>query len=154
MGIHKERHTTAEASGPRDHEKAVHVIEANMSSGFLGSFLFFCGLHVVEQFEQLDICHGPLGWVGALQAPGGTWDCICQEVRPFCLETDASKNLALPILDLHILAVHGFDAAGAACTGSHGPKPHLGGQETSGGHAPSCFLLFWRTVFKHDYIRK
>jgi hypothetical protein len=61
--------------------------------------------------------------------PGSTGDGICQEVRPCCLETDASKNLALPILDLHILAVHGFNAAGAACTGSHGPKPHLGGQE-------------------------
>ena len=63
--------------------------------------------------------------------PGSTGDGICQEVRPCCLETDASKNLALPILDLHILAVHGFDTGPAACAGSHGPKQHLGGQEMS-----------------------
>ena len=114
MDIHKERHTTAEAFRPRDHEKAVHVIEANMAPGLLYSFILRRGSYVVEKCEQLYICHGPLGWVGALQAPGGTWDCICQELRPFCFETDASETLPLPILDLHIIAVHGLDAGTAA----------------------------------------
>ena len=96
-----------------------------MASGLLCSFILRRGSYVVEKCEQLYMCHGPLGWVGALQAPGGTWDGICQEVRPFCLETDASKNLPLPILDLHIIAVRSFDAGTAACVGSHGPKAAL-----------------------------
>eukprot|EP00435_Cladocopium_sp_Y103_P001945 s5122_g1.t1 len=71
-------------------------------------------------------------WVGSEPCKlRGTRDGICQEVRPLCLETDASKDLALPILDLYILAVHGFDDAGAPCTSSHGQEPHLTGQETS-----------------------